>query len=94
MNTVRSSLSYINLILLFFHRCLVRKENLTCNATKCQSSSEQYWERYVLSVHKAKLGYQMVQLENGTQVNQTYAFAGVNKTKINILIKKATGNEL
>ena len=70
--------------------CYVRTElNSTnssqlCNADKCQPATEQYWERYVLGVHKAKLGIRE-EFFNATSaqiVNKTYAFAEVRFTRV------------
>ena len=61
-------------------RCYVRSENTSCRAAKCESSTEQYWKRYVLGMHKANLGIREV-LVNGTMVNRSYAFPDVSDFK-------------
>lgn len=40
--------------------------SVTCSADQCESSAEQYWERYVLGIHKApNKSYEVI-------INETY----------------------
>jgi hypothetical protein len=53
-------------------------ENFTCNAPdgeKCQSASEQYWERSVLGSHRAPHEYFLEKnsTDSDVYVNRTYA---------------------
>ena len=62
------------------YRCYVRSQNTTCKAEKCEPSTEQYWKRYVLGMHKAGLEIRE-ELVNGTMVNRSYAFPEVRSFK-------------